>query len=253
MKVRLSFDETSAKGQTADREHRAPASPGLCCRLAAVPVGDGSHPVGQQASVAHSLVPSRPGRALGRSGQSFGISCYAGCFGATSAFAQPAASRAARSGRAVPAPWSAISRASRSRPWRSQRQQRTSRWSSRPTSSPSVTAPLAPILGSDRIILRAGRPAHIRADPEPHDRTRMPHAKTPVTGSAELNAMIERVASDILALLADGVPRRKPAIVAALAGRHDRQDVVHALIRLAVTGRVGEAGGKYALAAVDEA
>ena len=68
-------------------------------------------------------------------------------------------------------------------------------------------------------------------------------------GSAELNAMVERVAPAILELLADGVPRTKPAIVAALAGRHEKQDVVHALIRLAVTGRVGEAGGKYTLAA----
>ena len=60
--------------------------------------------------------------------------------------------------------------------------------------------------------------------------------------------MIERVAPAILELLADGVPRPKPAIVAALAGQHDRQDVVHALIRLAVTGRVEETGGRYALA-----
>jgi hypothetical protein len=37
-------------------------------------------------------------------------------------------------------------------------------------------------------------------------------------------------------LLANGVPRSKHAIVAALARRHDRQDVAHALIRLAVTG-----------------
>ena len=44
--------------------------------------------------------------------------------------------------------------------------------------------------------------------------------------------MIERVAPAILGLLADGVPRSKAAIVAALAGRHDRQDVVLALIRL---------------------
>jgi hypothetical protein len=66
-------------------------------------------------------------------------------------------------------------------------------------------------------------------------------------GSAELNAMIERVAPDILELLADGVPRSKPAIVAALAGHHDKQDVVHALIRLAVIGRVEETGGRYAL------
>jgi hypothetical protein len=66
------------------------------------------------------------------------------------------------------------------------------------------------------------------------------------TGSAEINAMVERVAPAILELLADGVPRSKPAIVAALAGRHERQDVVHALARLVVTGRVEETGGKYA-------
>ena len=81
------------------------------------------------------------------------------------------------------------------------------------------------------------------------DRTLTPHRKPPaMTGTAELNAMIERVAPDILALLADGVPRRKPAIVAALADRY-AEDVTLALIRLTVTERVGEAGGKYALAA----
>ena len=69
------------------------------------------------------------------------------------------------------------------------------------------------------------------------------------TGSAELNAMVERVAPAILGLLADGVPRTRPAIVEALAGRHDKQDVVHALIRLAVTDRVEETGGRYAPAA----
>ena len=53
-------------------------------------------------------------------------------------------------------------------------------------------------------------------------------------GSAEINTMVARVAPAILELLADGVPRAKPAIVAALAGRHDRQDVVHTLIRLAI-------------------
>jgi hypothetical protein len=68
-------------------------------------------------------------------------------------------------------------------------------------------------------------------------------------GSAEINAMVERVAPAILGLLGDGVPRRKPAIVEALAGRHDRQDVVHALIRLSVTGQVEETGGRYMLAA----
>ena len=68
-----------------------------------------------------------------------------------------------------------------------------------------------------------------------------------MTGTADVDAMVERVAPAILALLADGVPRTKPAIVAALAGRHDKQDVVNALIRLAVTGGVEETGGKYAL------
>jgi len=69
------------------------------------------------------------------------------------------------------------------------------------------------------------------------------------TGTAELNAMIERVAPAILALLADGVPRTKAAIVEALAGRHDRQDVTLALVRLAVTGRVEDTAGRYGLAA----
>ena len=69
-----------------------------------------------------------------------------------------------------------------------------------------------------------------------------------LAGTAELNAMIERVAPAILALLADGVPRRKAAIVAALAGRHAGEDVALALVRLAVTDRVRESGGRYALA-----
>ena len=47
----------------------------------------------------------------------------------------------------------------------------------------------------------------------------MPRPKSSApTGTAELNATIERIAPDVLTLLADGVPRRKAAIVAALAG-----------------------------------
>jgi hypothetical protein len=73
----------------------------------------------------------------------------------------------------------------------------------------------------------------------------MPRPKpSAFAGTAELNAMIERVAPDVLGLLADGVPRTKRAIVEALTGRHDRRDVAHALIRLAVTGRVVEAAGE---------
>jgi hypothetical protein len=69
------------------------------------------------------------------------------------------------------------------------------------------------------------------------------------TGTAELNAMVARVAPAILALLADDIPRPKAAIVEALAGRHDKQDVAHALIRLAVAGQGEESGGRYAPAA----
>ena len=77
----------------------------------------------------------------------------------------------------------------------------------------------------------------------------MPRPKpSALTGTAELNAMIERVAPDILALLADGVPRRKPAIIEALSGRHAADDVELALIRLVVTERVEEVGGRYTLA-----
>jgi hypothetical protein len=78
----------------------------------------------------------------------------------------------------------------------------------------------------------------------------MPRTKpSAMTGTAELNAMIERVAPSILELLADGVPRRKPAVVAALAGRHAEDEVELALVRLAVTERVVEAGGRYTLPA----
>ena len=80
----------------------------------------------------------------------------------------------------------------------------------------------------------------------------MPRPKpSALTGTTELNAMIERVAPAILELLADGGPRSKAAIVAALAGRHDADDVALTLVRLAVTGQVRETGGKYTLAAPD--
>ncbi len=59
--------------------------------------------------------------------------------------------------------------------------------------------------------------------------------------------MVERVAPEVLALLADGVPRSKRAVAAALAGKHPKGEVRRALMRLAVTGRVAEVGGKYAL------
>ena len=84
----------------------------------------------------------------------------------------------------------------------------------------------------------------------PDTGTRMPRTKmSAMTGTAELNVMIDQVAPDVLGLLADGTPRTKGAIAEALAGRHDREDVALALIRLAVTGQVQETNGKYVLAA----
>src|SRR3954452_23215630 len=89
-----------------------------------------------------------------------------------------------------------------------------------------------------------------RPGSHPRHRTRMPtSARKPspheFTGSAELNATVERVAPSILELLGDGVPRTKVAIVEALAGRHAEVDAALALVRLAVTGRVEETNGKY--------
>ena len=69
------------------------------------------------------------------------------------------------------------------------------------------------------------------------------------TGSADVHALIDRVAPSVLALLADGVPRTKGVIVQALAGRHGAEAVALALIRLSVSGDVEQAGSKYTLAA----
>ena len=67
------------------------------------------------------------------------------------------------------------------------------------------------------------------------------------SGSASIEAVIARTAPAVLGLLADGVPRPRAAIVAALAGRHGRADVVHTLMRLSVIGRLDESGGRYTL------
>jgi hypothetical protein len=74
-----------------------------------------------------------------------------------------------------------------------------------------------------------------------------PHATYQVWSSADFDAMIERVAPDVLALLADGVPRPEAAIIAALADQHPKQDVRRTLMRLAVTEQLVETGGKYTL------
>ena len=81
----------------------------------------------------------------------------------------------------------------------------------------------------------------------------MPRAKpSAFTGSADVHAMVERVAPDVLELLGDGVPRTKGVIVQALAGRHGAEAVALALIRLSVSGDVEQAGSKYTLGMAGE-
>jgi hypothetical protein len=65
--------------------------------------------------------------------------------------------------------------------------------------------------------------------------------------SADFDALVARVMPDILALLGDGVPRSRATILAALAARHPKDDVRRTLMRLAVTERLAETGGRYTL------
>ena len=75
----------------------------------------------------------------------------------------------------------------------------------------------------------------------------------PLASSDDTDAMVARVAPAVLALLGDGVPRSRRAIVAALTDRHPKDEVRRTLMRLAVTDQVVEAGGKYGLATPQEA
>ena len=75
---------------------------------------------------------------------------------------------------------------------------------------------------------------------------------SPLSGSAEIEAMVARTAPAILELLGDGTPRPRSAIITALADRHPKEDVVRTLMRLAVTGQLAEANRKYRLAPVPE-
>jgi hypothetical protein len=80
----------------------------------------------------------------------------------------------------------------------------------------------------------------------------MPASQPPrFWSSADLEAAIEQVTPDVLALLGDGVPRAEAAIVAALADRHPKQDVQRTLMRLAVTEQLVERGGKHTLPAAE--
>jgi hypothetical protein len=74
-------------------------------------------------------------------------------------------------------------------------------------------------------------------------------ARIPATkkrwSSADLDAAIEGVTPDVLTLLADGVPRSEAAIVAALAGRHPKDDVKLTVMRLDVIDQLDLQGGRY--------
>jgi hypothetical protein len=74
---------------------------------------------------------------------------------------------------------------------------------------------------------------------------------TKLWSSADLDAAIAQVTPDVLALLKDGVPRDEAAFVAALAGRHPKDDVRLTLMRLDVLGQLVETGGKYTLPATE--
>jgi hypothetical protein len=79
---------------------------------------------------------------------------------------------------------------------------------------------------------------------------RMPATKTPrVTSSDDVNAAIERVTPDVLALLGDGVPRTETEIIAALASRHPKDEVKLTVMRLDVVGRLDLQGSRYTLPA----
>jgi hypothetical protein len=69
--------------------------------------------------------------------------------------------------------------------------------------------------------------------------------------SAATDAMVAEVAPAILALLADGVPRSRRAIIAALTDRHPKDAIRRTLMRLAVTERLVEKSGKYTLPPVE--
>jgi hypothetical protein len=78
------------------------------------------------------------------------------------------------------------------------------------------------------------------------------NSRPPLSGSAEIEAMVARTAPTILDLLGDGTARSRNTIIAALADRHPKEDVVRTLMRLAVTGQLVETERKYRLGATAE-
>lgn len=54
---------------------------------------------------------------------------------------------------------------------------------------------------------------------------------TRYTSSADTHAMVTRIAPSMLKLLGDGLPRSRKAIIAALAGRHAKDEAERTLMR----------------------
>jgi hypothetical protein len=69
--------------------------------------------------------------------------------------------------------------------------------------------------------------------------------------SADLHTVIAQVTPDVLALLGDGVPRTRGTLIAALAGRHPKDEVRLTVMRLDVVGRLDLQGSYYTLAAAE--
>jgi hypothetical protein len=65
--------------------------------------------------------------------------------------------------------------------------------------------------------------------------------------------MVARTAPAVMELLQDGTPRPRSVIIAALADRHSKEDVIRTLMRLAVTEKLVEANRKYSLPPAPEA
>jgi hypothetical protein len=75
---------------------------------------------------------------------------------------------------------------------------------------------------------------------------------SPLSGSAEIEAMVAHTAPAVLELLKDGAPRSRNAIITALADRHPKEDVTRTLMRLSVTGQLVERERKYRLGPAPE-
>ncbi len=70
---------------------------------------------------------------------------------------------------------------------------------------------------------------------------------TRYTSSDDTHAMVARIAPSIFKLLGDGIPRSRRDFVSTLADRYPKEEVELTLMRLAVTGQILAAVGRYTL------